>query len=239
MSVSTDSSLRDLDDTTRWFLRQLAQAAIDGWEQPDQGLWEVRSGPQHMLNSELMCWVALDRAIALADVLAPSEEELARWHAERDRIRAAILDRGVDPTTGAFSQAFGSPVMDASALGIALVGFLPGDDPRVLATIDAVRERLTDDEGFVHRYEGADGLEGEEGSFLLCTFWLAHAQALAGDAEGARATFELAAGVRNDVDLLAEEYGNGVLLGNVPQAFSHIGLVTAAAAIAACEAEPA
>ncbi len=229
--------LGELDDTTRWFLRQLAQAAIDGWEQRDQGIWEVRSGPQHMLNSKLMCWVALDRAIALADVLAPAEDELARWHSERDRIRTTILERGVDPETGAFTQAFGSGVMDASALRVALVGFLPGDDPRVLATIDAVRERLTDDEGFIHRYEGDDGLEGEEGSFLLCTFWLAHAQALAGDAAGARATFALAAGVRNDVDLLAEEYGNGVLLGNLPQAFSHIGLVTAAAAIAACEAD--
>ena len=189
-----------------------------------------------MLNSKLMCWVALDRAIELADVLAPSEDELSRWHSERGRIRTAILERGTDPETGAFTQAFGSAVMDASALRVALVGFLPGDDPRVLATIAAVRDRLTDDEGFVHRYEGEDGLEGKEGSFLLCTFWLAHAQALAGDADGARATFELAAGVRNDVDLLAEEYGDGQLLGNLPQAFSHIGLITAAAAITACEA---
>ncbi len=228
--------LGPLDDTTCWFLRQLAQAAIDGWEQRDQGLWEVRSAPQHMLNSKLMCWVALDRAIELADDLGPSASELASWERERDRIRTEILERGVDADTGAFTQAFGSPVMDASALRVALVGFLPGDDPRVLATIDAVRDRLTDDQGFVHRYEGDDGLEGEEGSFLLCTFWLAHAQALAGDVDAARATFELAAGVRNDVDLLAEEYGGGVLLGNLPQAFSHIGLVTAAEAIAACEA---
>ncbi len=238
--LSAVARLRDhlgaLDDTTCWFLRQLAQAAIDGWEQPDQGIWEVRNGPQHMLNSKLMCWVALDRAIALADVLAPSMEELARWHGERDRIRAAILERGVDPATGAFTQAFGSDVLDASALRIPIVGLLPGDDPRVLATIAAVRERLTDDGGFVYRYEGDDGLEGQEGSFLLCTFWLAHAQALADDAAGARETFALAASVRNDVGLLAEEYGGGALLGNLPQAFSHVGLVTAAAAIAACEA---
>lgn len=229
--------LGSLDDTTRWFLRQLAQAAVDGWERPDQGLWELRSAPQHMLNSKLMCWVALDRAILLADLLGPSDDELERWHRERDRIRTAILERGLDPGTGAFTQAFGSARIDASALRIPIVGFLAGDDPRVLATIDAVRERLTDDDGFVRRYEGDDGLEGEEGSFLLCTFWLSHAQALAGDAAGARETFELAAGVRNDVDLLAEEYGDGQLLGNVPQAFSHIGLVTAAAAIAACEAD--
>lgn len=239
--LSAVAQLRDqlgaFDDSTRWFLRALAQAAIDGWQQPDQGLWEVRSAPQHMLNSKLMCWVALDRAIALADLLAPSDAELARWRSERDRIRTAILDRGVDPDTGAFTQAFGSRVLDASALRIGLVGFLPGDDPRVVATIAAVRERLTDEQGFVFRYEGDDGLDGEEGSFLLCTFWLAHAQALAGDAAGARATFELAAGVRNDLDLLAEEYGAGVLLGNMPQAFSHIGLVTAAAAIADCEAQ--
>ncbi|MFU8840622.1 MAG: glycoside hydrolase family 15 protein [Nitriliruptoraceae bacterium] len=225
--------LGPLDETTRWFLRQLAQAAIDGWEQPDQGLWEVRSGPQHMLNSKLMCWVALDRAIELADLLGPTPDELERWQLERERVRAAILARGLDPETGAFTQAFGSTLLDASALRIPIVGFLPGDDARVLATIAAVQERLTDDAGFVRRYEGNDGLDGEEGSFLLCTFWLAHAQALAGDVDAARATFELAIGVRNDVDLLAEEYGDGQLLGNVPQAFSHIGLVTAAAAIAA------
>ena len=225
-----------LDDDTRWFLRQLAHAAMEAWEQPDQGLWEVRSAPQHMLNSKLMCWVALDRAIALYDLIDPAADELSAWHRERARIRATILERGVDPDTGAFTQAFGSSALDASALRLPIVGFLPGDDPRVLATIAAVRERLTDDEGFVFRYEGEDGLEGEEGSFLLCTFWLAHAQALAGDAVGARATFELAAGVRNDLDLLAEEYGHGVLLGNVPQAFSHVGLITAAAAIATCEA---
>ncbi len=227
--------LGPLDETTQWFLRQLAQAAIDRWEQADHGIWEVRNAPQHMLNSKLMCWVALDRAIELAEVLVPSEAELERWHRERDRIRDAILDRGVDPETGAFTQAFGSTSLDASALRLPIVGFLPGDDPRVLATIAAVEDRLMDEDGFVSRYEGGDGLEGEEGSFLLCTFWLAHAKALAGDAEGARATFERAAGVRNDLDLLAEEYGGGALLGNVPQAFSHVGLITAAAAIAACE----
>ena len=228
--------LGSFDETTQWFLRQLAQAAIDGWEQPDHGIWEVRSRPQHMLNSKLMCWVALERAIDLAELIAPSDTELERWHTERDRIRDAILEQGVDPETGAFTQAFGSTLLDASALRLPIVGFLPGDDPRVLATIAAVEERLMDEDGFVARYEGGDGLEGAEGSFLLCTFWLAHAKALAGDAAGARATFERAAGVRNDLDLLAEEYGGGVLLGNVPQAFSHVGLVTAAAAIAACEA---
>jgi alpha,alpha-trehalase len=238
--LSAVARLRDqvgtLDDTAQWFLRELAQAAIDGWQEPDQGIWEIRSAPQHMLNSKLMCWVALDRAIELADALAPDPDELDRWHTERERIRETILEHGTDPETGAFTQAFGSGVLDASALRLPIVGFLPGDDPRMLATIAAIQDRLTDEEGFVYRYEGTDGLDGEEGSFLLCTFWLAHAQALAGDAAGARATFELAAGVRNDLDLLAEEYGGGVLLGNLPQAFSHVGLITAAAAIAACEA---
>lgn len=228
--------LGPLDETTQWFLRQLARAAIDGWEQPDRGIWELRSEPQHMLNSKLMCWVALDRAIDLADLLDPSEVELERWHTERERIRETILERGVDPATGAFTQAFGSTLLDASALRVPIVGFLPGDDPRVAATITAVEERLMDPEGFVARYEGADGLEGDEGAFLLCTFWLAHAQALAGNAAGARATFERAAGASNDLGLLAEEFGDGALLGNLPQAFSHVGLVTAAAAIATCEA---
>ena len=184
-----------------------------------------------------MCWVALDRAIALAEPLGASDRVPA-WTSARDEIRAAILERGWSETAGAFTQAFGGDDLDASNLMLAITGFLPGTDPRMKATIDATAERLTDDRGLVYRYLAQDGLEGEEGTFLLCTFWLAQAQALAGEVDQARATFERAAvAYVNDVGLLAEEVdtGGAEMIGNYPQAFSHIGLVNAAWAIAQAE----
>jgi alpha,alpha-trehalase len=181
--------------------------------------------------------VALDRAIALADQLG-AKDRVQAWAASRDQIRAAILERGWSETAGAFTQSFGSEDLDASNLMLAIVGFLPGDDPRMKATIDATAERLTDEQGLVYRYKAADGLEGEEGTFLLCTFWLAQAQALAGEVDRARATFERAISAINDVGLLAEEVEprTGEMIGNYPQAFSHIGLVNAAWAITEAEA---
>ena len=180
-----------------------------------------------------MCWVALDRAIGLADHL-DAKDRVEGWTASRDEIRAAILEHGWSEQAGSFSQAFGTDDLDASNLMLAITGFLPGDDPRMKATIDATAERLTDERGLVYRYLAADGLEGEEGTFLLCTFWLAQAQALAGEVTAARATFERAAAYANDVGLLAEEVdvGGAEMIGNYPQAFSHIGLVNAAWAIA-------
>ena len=227
--------LTPLDDPTRRFLIDLADAAANEWQDPDQGIWEVRGPPQHFLHSKLMCWVALDRAIDLAELLEPDDEALERWETEREAVRDAILAKGYDSDLGAFTQAFGSSALDASALRIPIVGMLPGDDARVLSTIAAIEDHLTDERGFVYRYRGDDGLAGEEGTFLLCTFWLAHAHALAGDLARARELFETAADVRNDVDLLAEEYGDEELLGNFPQAFSHVGLVNAAWAIAEAE----
>jgi GH15 family glucan-1,4-alpha-glucosidase len=183
-----------------------------------------------------MCWAALDCALALADQLEARERVVA-WTGTRDEIRQAILERGWSDRAGAFTQAFGSDDLDASALMMPVVGFLPGDDPRMRATIDAIAERLTDERGLVYRYRAHDGLEGDEGTFLLCTFWLAQAQALAGELGPARATFERAIAYANDVGLLAEEVDptSGALLGNFPQAFSHIGLVNAAWAIAQAE----
>jgi GH15 family glucan-1,4-alpha-glucosidase len=183
-----------------------------------------------------MCWVALDRAIALADLLG-AKDRVEAWNAARQEIRAAILERGWSERAGAYTQAFGADDLDASNLMLAITGFLPGDDPRMKATIDAVATRLTDERGLVWRYQAADGLEGQEGSFLLCTFWLAQAQAMAGEVEAARATFERAAAYVNDVGLLAEEVdpGGAELIGNYPQAFSHIGLVNAAWAISQAE----
>jgi GH15 family glucan-1,4-alpha-glucosidase len=227
------------DEATRRFLIQAADAAASRWRESDQGIWEVRGGPREFVYSKLMCWVALDRAIRLAPMLG-AEDRIERWTATREEIRRAILERGWSERAGAFTQSFGSDELDASNLMMPIVGFLPPDDPRILATIAATEERLTDDRGLVFRYRAEDGLEGSEGTFLLCTFWLAQAQALTGAATKAEATFEAAIRYANDVGLLSEEVdeGTGELLGNFPQAFSHIGLINAAWAISQAEAGP-
>jgi alpha,alpha-trehalase len=228
--------LGELDPITRQFLVAAADTAAVRWKEKDQGIWEVRGEPRDFLYSKLMCWVALDRAIALADPLG-AKDRVEGWTTARDEIRAAILEHGWSERARAFTQAFGGEELDASNLMLAITGFLPGDDPRMKATIDATAERLTDEHGLVYRYKAADGLEGEEGTFLLCTFWLAQAQALAGEVEAAKATFERAVAYVNDVGLLAEEVdvGGEEMIGNYPQAFSHIGLVNAAWAITQAE----
>lgn len=182
-----------------------------------------------------MCWVALDRAIALADLLG-AHDHVEAWKAASKEIRAAVEKQGWDEDQRSFTQSFGSSDLDATVLLLPIVGFLPPDDPRVLSSIDAVRDQLTDTRGLVHRYHtgsGVDGLDGQEGTFLLCTFWLAHALALAGRTKEGTQVFERAASYVNDVGLLAEEVDSltGELLGNFPQAFSHIGLVNAAWAL--------
>ncbi len=226
-------------DATAWreFLVACADAAARCWRETDQGIWEVRGEPRHFLYSKLMCWVALDRAIAMAGMLR-AEDRVPGWGAAAAEIRDEILTRGWSDTAKSFTQSFGSADLDASNLMIGIVGFLPADDPRVLATIDAVAERLTDPRGLVYRYRtdaagSSDGLAGEEGTFLLCTFWLAQALAVSGQVDRARAVFERAVLHANDVGLLAEEVDatTGDLLGNFPQALSHIGLVNAAWAI--------
>ena len=221
-----------LDPVTRQFLTSAADTAAAHWRRMDLGIWEIRGEPRDFLYSKLMCWVAMDRAIALAGHLG-AEDRVADWEAARDEIRAAILTRGWNERAGAFTQAFGSEDLDASNLMLAITGFLAADDPRMKATIDATAQRLTDERGLVYRYLSHDGLGGEEGTFVLCTFWLAHAQALAGDVEAATATFERAVAVINDVGLLAEEIDrrSGEMIGNFPQAFSHVGLINAAWAV--------
>jgi GH15 family glucan-1,4-alpha-glucosidase len=185
-----------------------------------------------------MCWVALDRAVELAGSIGANGDRLSRWQEGRDQIRATILKQGWSEKAGAFTQTLGGETLDASTLLLPIVGFLPADDPRVRATVEAIAERLSDPLGLVYRYRAADGLEGEEGPFLLCTFWLAHALALGGEVERAREVFGRAAAFVNDLGLLAEEVdgATGELLGNFPQAFSHVGLVNAAWAIAQAEA---
>ncbi len=226
----------DLAAATRRFFVQLADTAARRWQEKDQGIWEIRGEPRDFLYSKLMCWVALDRAVALADRLDASNR-VEQWSQTQADIREAILTRGWSDRAGAFTQSFGSDELDASNLMLPLVGFLPSDEPRVLATIDATEERLTDERGLVYRYRSHDGLEGEEGTFLLCTFWLAQALARTGQTARARTVFERAVAFVNDVGLLAEEVDpvGGDLLGNFPQALSHIGLVNAAWAISETE----
>ena len=201
------------------------------WTQPDHGIWEVRGGPQHFTHSKVMVWVALDRAIRSAERCG-LPGPLADWRALRQRIHDDICERAYDRRAGSFMQAYGSSQVDASLLLLPLVGFLPADDERIRGTVRAIESRLLVD-GFVYRYDSAltdDGLPPGEGAFLACTFWLADNYLLQGRHADARRVFAQLLAVRNDVGLLAEEY-QPVLrrqLGNFPQAFSHVALVSTA-----------
>jgi GH15 family glucan-1,4-alpha-glucosidase len=230
--------ISELDPATRDFLVAVANTAARRWTEKDQGIWEIRGPQQDFLYSKVMCWVALDRAIALSDKLGAGDH-VAGWKKTMDEIRETVLREGWSDKAGAFIQYFGSDDLDASNLMMPIVGFISASDPRMRATIDAIEERLTDERGLVYRYDthgGVDGLEGEEGTFVFCTFHLAHALALADQPERARAVFERAIAYVNDLGLLAEEVdATGELLGNFPQAFSHIGLVNAAWAISEAE----
>ena len=231
--------LTDLDAGTREFLVRAADAAAARWRDPDQGIWEVRGEPRQFLHSKVMCWLALDRAIELAELLQAAEKT-EEWARVREEIRETVLREGWNEEVGSFTQHFGSTALDASSLVMPVVGFLPADDERMRATIEAVAERLSDDRGLIYRYsaeDGDDGVGGKEGTFLLCTFWLVEALALAGEVDRARTVFETAAAFTNDVGLLAEEIDSdsGELLGNFPQAFSHVGLINAAWGISRAE----
>ena len=228
--------LGDFHPEIQAFAADLADTAARRWTEADAGMWEMRGEPRHHLSSKVLCWTALDRAVKLAPALGEHGKAEA-WAAERDRIRAAILDRGWSEARQAYAQSFDSDELDAAQLLMPILGFLPATDPRMRSTIDAIARDLTED-GLVLRYrneEGlnADGLEGEEGTFVICSFWLATALAQAGELEEAERRFDRLAGAANDLGLLAEEIdtATGEQLGNFPQAFSHIGLIIAAAAI--------
>jgi alpha,alpha-trehalase len=229
--------LEEEDPLVRRFLVQLADVAAARWREEDHGIWEMRTPAAHYVHSKLMCWVALDRSIQMADVLG-AEEAVDRWSVEREAVREAILTRGWSETLGSFRQTFDRDVLDASTLMIPIVGFLDPCDERVLGTLEAIESGLMDERGLVRRYSADDGLDGSEGSFLLCTFWLTEAWARAGRIGRAKELFDRAAGYANDLGLLSEQVdsNSGRLLGNFPQAFSHIGLVNAGFAIAHSEA---
>jgi alpha,alpha-trehalase len=227
------AQLGELHPEIQRFIADLADTAARRWKEKDAGMWEMRGETRHHLSSKVLCWTALDRAVKLAPRLG-EQAKADDWAAERDRIREAILQRGWSEAKQAYAQAFDADELDAAQLLMPLVGFLPATDERMRSTIEAIARELTQD-GLVLRYlneEGlnADGLTGEEGTFVICSFWLVSCLAQAGELERAEALFDQLAGYANDLGLLAEEIEvqNRELLGNFPQAFSHIGLITAA-----------
>ncbi|HEY1294261.1 MAG TPA: glycoside hydrolase family 15 protein [Chloroflexota bacterium] len=217
-------------------LRDLVDHAAEDWEEAGSGIWEVRCGPRAFLYGKLMCWTALDCGVRLAESFH-LEAPLARWQDCRRCIRDAILERGYDLRLGAFTQAFGSTALDATALVIPRVGFLPASDPRVKSTVRHIQRHLTRD-GLVYRYRTFDGLNSHEGTFTLCTFWLVDALALGGQLREARELFERTLDCANDLGLLSEEIDpeTGEQLGNFPQGFSHMALIGAAVNLARAEA---
>jgi GH15 family glucan-1,4-alpha-glucosidase len=216
--------------------RELMNFVEQHWADPDDGIWEVRGPRQHFTHSRVMAWVAFDRAVRAVeryDLPGPVE----RWRATRDAIHAEVCAKGWSDERKAFTQYYGSDDLDASVLMIPLVGFLPADDPRVISTVMAIQRELMVD-GFVLRYQnksGVDGLPGTEGAFLPCTFWLADCLALMGRLDEATAIFERLVSLANDVQLLSEEYDprRKRLVGNFPQAFTHVGLINTARNLAA------
>ncbi|KAB7835530.1 glycoside hydrolase family 15 protein [Streptomyces mobaraensis] len=212
------------------------------WREPDDGIWEVRGQRRHFTHSKIMCWVAVDRTVRLIEdgVLAGDLQALT---ALRKEIHAEVCAKAYDPARNTFTQSYGSTTLDASLLLLPRTGFLPPDDPRVTGTVDAIRRELGAGDGLVHRYPtagrhlGADGLPGDEGAFILCSFWLVDALALTGRLPEAKALFERLLQLRSDLGLLAEEYDPTARrqLGNFPQAFSLLGLIESAVLLEALE----
>jgi GH15 family glucan-1,4-alpha-glucosidase len=203
------------------------------WREPDEGIWEVRGGRQHFVHSKVMAWVAFDRAALGAEIYAESGE---RWRAIADEIHAEVCERGFDRDLDSFVQAYGSKRLDASLLLIPLVGFLPATDPRIRGTLRAIEERLLIKDEFVLRYDSEDGVDSVdglppgEGAFMACSFWLVDNYVLQGRYEEARRLFDRLLARCNDVGLLPEQFDplTGRMLGNFPQAYSHVGLINSA-----------
>ena len=220
------------EDPNAWAVQVAILEFLEtGWREPDEGIWEVRGGRQHFVHSKVMAWVAFDRAVKGVEEFG-LDGPADRWRACRDEIHAEVCERGFDTTRNSFTQYYGSKSLDASTLMLPLVGFLPADDPRMTGTVDAIQRGLMTD-GLVRRYESADQVDGlppGEGVFLPCSFWLVDNLALLGRTDEARALFERLAALTNDVGLISEEYdpAAGRLLGNFPQAFTHVSLVNSA-----------
>lgn len=205
------------------------------WEEPDEGIWEVRGPRRHFVHSKVMAWVAVDRTIKLVES-GDVEGPLERWYELRDDIHRDVCERGYDKERNTFTQSYGSKELDASLLLIPQMGFLPPDDKRVIGTIEAIQRELSTEDGFILRYPtegeqaGVDGLAGDEGAFLACSFWMADDLAMIGRVDEARQLFERLLALRNDLGLLAEEWDSNLQrqVGNFPQAFSHVPLIDTA-----------
>lgn len=210
-------------------MRTLIEYVCEHWHEPDCGIWEARSELAHHVYSKVMCWVALDRGIRAAQQFH-LEADLSRWSLVRDQIRADVLAHGYNTQLGAFTQTYDNTALEAANLVLPLVGFLPADDPRMRSTVDRIIEHLTDEQGFVYRYRSEDGLEGSEGTFLMCTFWLVDNLALQGRVDEARSLFERLLSYAGPLGLFSEEIEpqSGAALGNYPQAFTHIALINSA-----------
>ncbi|MFJ6772215.1 glycoside hydrolase family 15 protein [Kitasatospora sp. NPDC091257] len=218
------------------------------WQEPDEGIWEVRGPRRHFVHSKVMAWVAVDRTIKLLEQTPddePTTGHLERWRALRTRIHADVCEKGYDPERNTFTQYYGGKELDASLLLIPQVGFLPPDDKRVIGTIEAIQRELSTEDGFVLRYpthdesgNNVDGLSGHEGAFLACSFWLADDLAMIGRVQEARELFDRLLALRNDLGLLAEEWDPRLKrqVGNFPQAFSHVPLIDTALRLTACGA---
>jgi GH15 family glucan-1,4-alpha-glucosidase len=215
----------------RGTLVAMVDEAAEYWEEPDQGIWEMRGGPQQFVHSKLLCWVALDRGISLSRELKVDKSRRDRWVWTRERIRHTILTRGWSDKLGAFRQVLDEDQLDATALMIPLLRFLPPLDPRMRQTVATIQRDLTDENGFVYRYRRDDGLGASEGTFLLCSFWLVDNLALQGQVVPAQHLFERLTSHGNDLGLFSEELDpdSGELLGNFPQALTHLAIVNAAA----------
>ncbi|MFI7586681.1 glycoside hydrolase family 15 protein [Spongisporangium articulatum] len=228
-----------LNDTIWPILSRFVEEAIQHFPEPDRGIWEVRGEPKHFTSSKVMCWAAADRGARLARI-REQYELAARWQAAADEMHADILAHGLD-SRGVFTQYYGNDALDASNLLIPLLGFLPGDDPRIIATVKAIQEELTLD-GLVLRYkveETDDGLSGEEGTFTICSFWLVSALAIIGEKADARRLCEKLLSFASPLGLFAEEIeaASGRHLGNFPQAFTHLGLINAVLHVISAEGE--
>jgi GH15 family glucan-1,4-alpha-glucosidase len=233
LEAARESDLGHSDDA--WNLqRVLVDHLAETWEQPDNGLWEIRGPRQHFTHSRVMVWAAFDRAVGAVERHG-LEGDVDRWRELRERVRDEVLDQGFDAERNTFTQHYDTSHVDASLLMLPLVGFIAADDPRMLGTIDAIEHDLMRD-GLLLRYRtasGVDGLSGDEHPFLACSFWLVSAYARAGRVDDAHALFDRLVGLTNDVGLLSEEYDpvQGRMAGNFPQAFSHLALVQAAFAL--------
>jgi GH15 family glucan-1,4-alpha-glucosidase len=220
-------------EQSAWSLQKILLAYLeDIWSEPDEGIWEIRGERRHFVHSKVMAWVAFDRAVRSVETQG-MDGPLDKWRSIRDTIHREVCDRGFDAELGSFTQSYGSKEVDASLLMIPLVGFLPATDPRVTGTVDAVERGLVED-GFVLRYRthdaGVDGLPAGEGVFLPCSFWLVDCLELLDRHDEAHALFDRLVSLANDVGLLSEEYDPVAkrLLGNFPQAFTHLALVNSA-----------